>query len=67
LVFGLKKREPSQAYTYFRKRLNADVFERINFRLRNQLRRLVGKEKDSSAMVVDSQSAKTAKKGATWF
>jgi transposase len=50
-------------YKYFRIWLNADVFERINHRLRKQLRRLLGKEEDPIAAVVDSQSAKTAEKG----
>ena len=50
-------------YTYFRKWLNADVFERMNYRLRKQLRRFVGKDEDPSAAIIDSQSAKTAEKG----
>lgn len=50
-------------YTYFRKWLNADVFERMNHRLRKQLRRLLGKDEDPSAAIIDSQSAKTAEKG----
>ena len=51
------------AYTYFRKWLNADVFERMNHRLRKQLRKLMGKDEDPSAAIIDSQSAKTAEKG----
>ena len=51
------------AYTYFRKWLNAHVFERMNHRLRKQLRRLIGKDEDPSAAIIDSQSAKTAEKG----
>lgn len=56
---------PWQAvYAYFRKLTDSGTWERINDELRSKLRVTLDREKDPSTLVIDSQSVKTAEKGA---
>lgn len=56
-----------RVYNNFRKWQKADVFERLNHRLRKWVRVLAGKDEDPSAAIIDSQSIKTAEKGPRGF
>lgn len=49
----------STCYDSFRKWRNDDVWQRLNDRLRTQVRHEVGKQKSPSAAILDSQSVKT--------
>lgn len=51
-------------YTYFRKWKNQNLFEKINHCLRKSLRKLLNRNEDPTAAIVDSQSVKTTEKGA---
>ena len=51
-------------YTYFRLWRLAGVWEKIHDRLRDQTREAAGRERSPSAAILDSQSVKTAQKGA---
>jgi transposase len=50
-------------YTYFKKWKDTNLFEEINHHLRKTLRILLGRNKEPTAAIVDSQSVKTVEKG----
>lgn len=50
-------------YTYLRKWRNQNLFEEINHFLRRSLRKLMNRNEDPTAAIVDSQSVKTTEKG----
>lgn len=50
-------------YMQFKRWRDAGVFERLNDRLREALRKLLGRNKKASAAIVDSQSVKTTERG----
>lgn len=50
-------------YGYFRKLQAAGLWQRMNDRLREQVRQAAGREAEPSTIVVDSQSVKTTEKG----
>jgi transposase len=50
-------------YTYFRNWRNQNLFETINHCLRKSLRKLMNRNEEPSAAIVDSQSVKTTEKG----
>ena len=50
-------------YTYFRKLERDGSWQRINDRLREQVRVAQGREGQASVVIVDSQSVKTTEKG----
>ena len=50
-------------YTYLRKWRNQNLFENINHCLRKSLRKLMNRNEDPTAAIVDSQSVKTTEKG----
>jgi putative transposase len=54
----------STVHTYFRKLLRDGTWQRINDRLRAQVRLQAGREAEPSLVIVDSQSVKTTEKGA---
>lgn len=57
---------PWQAvYAYFRKLTDAQVWERINNELREELRIQLGRDPQPSVVVIDAQSVKTTEKGAS--
>jgi putative transposase len=53
----------SSVSTYFRKLIRDGTWERMNDRLREELRRQDGREAEPSVVIVDSQSVKTTEKG----
>lgn len=55
---------PWQAvYAYFRKLTDAQIWERINDELREELRIQLGRAPQPSVVVIDAQSVKTTEKG----
>ena len=50
-------------YTYLRKWKSQNLFEKIHHRLRKSLRKLMNRNEDPTAAIVDSQSVKTTEKG----
>jgi len=56
-----------RVYNSFWKWRQADVFERLNHRLRKWVRLLAERDEDPSAAIMDSQSIKTAEKGLRGF
>lgn len=56
-----------RVYNNFWKWRQADVFERLNQRLRKWVRLLTERDEDPSAAIMDSQSIKTAEKGPRGF
>lgn len=56
---------PWQAvYAYFRRCQRAGYWERLNDRLREQVRQTLGRAAEPSVVIIDSQSVKTTEKGA---
>src|SRR4028118_1362986 len=51
-------------YRYFRAWQQGGIWEKINAVLRERLRRASGRQSTPSAAIIDSQSSKTAEKGA---
>lgn len=49
-------------YSYFRKWQRKGIWQRMHDQLRDQLRQQIGREKDSSVAIADSQSVKTTEK-----
>lgn len=54
----------STVYGYFSKWVKKGVWQQLNDALRIQVRRQAGREEDPSLGIIDSQSVKTAQKGA---
>ena len=50
-------------YPYLRKWKSQNLFEKINHCLRKSLRKLINRNEDPTAAIVDSQSVKTTEKG----
>ena len=50
-------------YTYLRKWKSQNLFEKINHCLRKRLRKLMNRNEDPTAAIIDSQSVKTTEKG----
>lgn len=51
-------------YTYFWTWQRQNLFEKLHDELRNLIRRLMGRNEEPSAAIVDSQSVKTTERGA---
>ena len=50
-------------YGYFRKWEREKIFEKASDRLRQELRKILGKDEEPSMAILDSQSAATTEKG----
>lgn len=50
-------------YSYWRSLKLAGVWQRLNDRLREQVRQQAGRESEASVLIADSQSVKTTEKG----
>jgi putative transposase len=53
----------SSVYGYFRKWKLEGLWEKMNKEIREKLREKLGKNKEPSAVIIDSQSVKTTEKG----
>lgn len=51
-------------YTYFWIWQRQNLFEKLHEELRNLIRKLMGRNEEPSAAIVDSQSVKTTERGA---
>jgi putative transposase len=51
-------------YTQYRTWKRQGVFEKIHHFIREELRQLLGRHKEASAAIIDSQSIKTTERGA---
>ena len=55
---------PTTVYTHLRRLERSGIWEQINERLRQQVRRQAGREPEPKTIIVDSQSVPTIEKGA---